>query len=99
MPPSTNGAPLRFDLPRAKRIASVKRHDELALATPNLKLREEERKSYTKFLVLIELFEIRTVEKASLTRGSSLVDQQNSLWLKEGEHIMPAHRVKNSIRN
>jgi hypothetical protein len=32
-----------------------------------------------------------TVANASLTRGSSLVAQQNSLWLKTAPLHMPAH--------
>jgi hypothetical protein len=36
VPPSTVCAPFGFNFPRAKCIAAVKRHDQIALVFPNL---------------------------------------------------------------
>jgi hypothetical protein len=36
VPPSTVRAPFGFNFPRAKCVATVKRHDQIALVFPNL---------------------------------------------------------------
>jgi hypothetical protein len=96
MPPSALGAPAAVDLPRAECVAAVKRHYKVVVATPDLACVSAWADGF--WVKYVGYCGNLTVENASLTRGSSRVFQQKSLWLKAGPLAMPARASHDLLR-